>query len=1199
MNVKVFSRLVAVLCSAGALASVDCDTAISAQRRDNGQAEVPDDTCILEVIAPEDVTITIDGHDFGTKREFTFDELEPGYTYASTLSARFADGSSSERDLLIRAGWHARLSLQSSDTSCPQLLAQTSRFWDKAYALSPDHRYLAIASNTGTTSLWDVGTGRYLRTYEAPRGRQPQKLTFTPDGQQLVTASNYRVKRMVSGEVWWDFPTEITFWDVATGVLLRSHRIDLEYVKDIRFAPDGEHFVVCFREIGKNSTTVIWDTSTGRPRKTIDHGEQKAEGLAFHPDGRCFAVGLDQYSRSGSGSVLICDVKTGEIIRTLDLDKRRFEGLAISPNGRYLVTGEGRGAKRKSIGTVTLWEWETGRKVWSIPVDHAPDIAYLPDGRILDTGRKQADSELLEATILDTETGAEVHSFALEQKGCQFMAGLPGTSHLLVNDHVYDIKDGRLLRTISGASEPIGSVQLSADGRMMLANKSVWDLERGSRLHTFQGNSGLGQMVCLSPDGRLVATSVEEEGKYSVVLWNAETGRQVLTYDSHAREIVTIAFDATGRRLVTGHNDQTATVWDVDSEDMLFTVKHKTRRVDNDVDYVELSPDNRWLLTAVHNSFHMYIPHLANLTVWNSKTGSRLRSLEDLDERLSGFRSLALVPNSNFVIGCKYNELLLFDIDGNIERTFSVDSPESDGAISVSCSPKGSYVLANLLGGRVMIWETSTGRLLRTFHGHRAYWHYADGAFTSNEQYVMTGAADGTVRLWDLATGEELARLVNVNDRGDWLVTTPEGLFDGSPVGRQGVAYRIGSGLNVVPVDRLFQDFYYPGLLAAIWRGERPMPTTKFADKLAPAIQIVSPEQSGTVDSAQLELQVEVTDRGGGVKGPWLLQNGARVLSPGRPVAKGKIIERSFEVALVEGENRLEVCAASEDGSWESEPAVITFTYQESLPEPQLHLLVVGVNRYAQGTMNLKFAVSDAKAMAGLFQERGPALYGANRVHVKELLDAEATADGIEKAIAEIADKARSQDTLVVFLAGHGTTVGQRYYFIPHDFESEADELEDDIRTQGLPGDVLGDWIGAVPALKRVVIFDTCQSGGTIRISRTARSPFAFRGALERLSRSQGIFTLAATSATDEAQEVPDLGHGVLTYALLAAMGAVDQGPLRTQPLKRSEEHVVQVRDWFSFAQDKVPRLTSLYFGEEQFVGFSGSGSDFPILPYE
>jgi uncharacterized caspase-like protein len=299
----------------------------------------------------------------------------------------------------------------------------------------------------------------------------------------------------------------------------------------------------------------------------------------------------------------------------------------------------------------------------------------------------------------------------------------------------------------------------------------------------------------------------------------------------------------------------------------------------------------------------------------------------------------------------------------------------------------------------------------------------------------------------------------------------------------------------------------------------------------------------------------------------------------------------------VEGENRLEARAANEDGSWESEPAVVLVRYAEPGPQPRLYLLAIGINRYAEEAMNLRFAAADAQAMAQLFRERAERLYGEGNVHIRQLLDNQATNDAIRQALVEIGKRAKPQDTLVVFLAGHGTTLGQRYYFIPHDYRQQADRLQDDVRSQGLAGDVLGDWLATVPALKRVVIFDTCQSGAVIGLTSTARNPFALRGAVERLSRAQGAFTIAATSASEEAQEVPELKHGVLTYALLAGLQAVDQGPLKRQRVKTKNGDAVEVRDWFSFAQDNVPPLTRLYFGQEQFVGFSGQGTSFPILP--
>jgi hypothetical protein len=328
------------------------------------------------------------------------------------------------------------------------------------------------------------------------------------------------------------------------------------------------------------------------------------------------------------------------------------------------------------------------------------------------------------------------------------------------------------------------------------------------------------------------------------------------------------------------------------------------------------------------------------------------------------------------------------------------------------------------------------------------------------------------------------------------------------------------------------------------------------------------------------------------------MQNGAKVLASGTATANGKTVRQSLTAALVEGDNRFEVRAASSDGSWESEPATLVVKYAKPLARPAAHLVSIGVNEYRHDSMNLKFAAPDAVSIAGLFEAKGPALYGKEHVHVTKLLDSQCTRQGIETTLQDVAKKANPQDTLVVYLAGHGTTLGQRYYFIPHDFDPKKDKLEDDIRDQGIAGDVLGDWVEKVPALKRVLIFDTCQSGGALPVSRTARDPFAFRGALERLSHARGFFTIAAAAASESAQEIPELKHGMLTYALLAGAGAITEGPLANQAIKATaDDKTVEVREWFSFAQDKVPLLTRLYLGQEQFIGFTGQGESFPVLP--
>lgn len=517
-------------------------------------------------------------------------------------------------------------------------------------------------------------------------------------------------------------------------------------------------------------------------------------------------------------------------------------------------------------------------------------------------------------------------------------------------------------------------------------------------------------------------------------------------------------------------------------------------------------------------------------------------------------------------------------------------------------SPDGRQVLTASKDGTAALWEPQTGHKLRSFQGHSGE---VNSAYSNPDgRLVLTCGFDCTARLWDVATGDELVRFpsLDVGSKStpkeapkdtDWLVITPHGLFDGSEGGRQKVNYRIGGGLNIVPVDRFFQDFYRPGLFTALWRGERPMPSVELGTARAPVVRILSPKQAGVVEQPQAELDVEAVNQGGGIKEPWLFHNGARVLDRNPAERTEKSIKRKFHVQLLPGENKLEVFSASGDGSWESEPAVLTLRYEKPLPKPNLYLVAVGVSRYAEASYKLQFARKDAKTLAELFDRRGKALYEA--VHVTTLLDEDATGKRIRETMDDLAKKAQPQDTLLLFLAGHGAMVGQRYYFIPHDFKINAGAgRDDDIRKQGMPADVLADFLVKGQARRRLLILDTCASGGTVDLFQVAvRDPFALRGEVERLVHSQGLYVLAASAATEQAQEPAALGHGVLSYALLAGLRGVDKGPLErlwVQP--NNPNQVVDVLEWFNFAEQHVRRLS-----RDQHVHMGARGSNFPVLP--
>ncbi len=91
---------------------------------------------------------------------------------------------------------------------------------------------------------------------------------------------------------------------------------------------------------------------------------------------------------------------------------------------------------------------------------------------------------------------------------------------------------------------------------------------------------------------------------------------------------------------------------------------------------------------------------------------------------------------------------------------------------------------------------------------------------------MLTGSADGTTRLWSAATGQELAQLISFDAGKDWLVVTPDGVFDGSENARKKyVRFRDPDDpLKVLSAELRFKAYYHPNLLADILAGHAIAP---------------------------------------------------------------------------------------------------------------------------------------------------------------------------------------------------------------------------------------------------------------------------------------------------------------------------------------------------------------------------------------
>jgi dipeptidyl aminopeptidase/acylaminoacyl peptidase len=312
-----------------------------------------------------------------------------------------------------------------------------------------------------------------------------------------------------------------------------------------------------------------------------------------------------------------------------------------------------------------------------------------------------------------------IHTISASADGRRLLAGCYDRTLRL-----WDVEAGAERRRLEGHQGTPASVALSPDGRLALScggrveqkdtkffpvdcEVRLWDLESGTELRRFGEHSVPLLGVAFSPDGRLALSCGGgyelKNGEYAkkdnkpipagcvVQVWDVASGAEVRKFEGHKEQVRCAAFTPDGRRVVSGANDATLRVWDLESG-------KEVKRIGTDnkvgVSCLAVSPDGRRLLTGDATT---------RLRLWDLETG---------------------------------------------EEVFDPRSAHAESVRAVAFSPDGRRALSGGDDYTVRLWDLDQWTEVRHFKGHTR--SVTGVAFLGDDRRAVSSSADSTLRIWRL-----------------------------------------------------------------------------------------------------------------------------------------------------------------------------------------------------------------------------------------------------------------------------------------------------------------------------------------------------------------------------------------------------------------------------------------------------------------
>jgi WD40 repeat protein len=328
--------------------------------------------------------------------------------------------------------------------------------------------------------------------------------------------------------------------------------------------------------------------------------------------------------------------------------------------------------------------------------------------------------------------------------------------------------------TLRGHQGAVFALAYSADGKIIASAGSdgdvrLWNAATGRMHMTLKAHDAWIFALAFAPKGMLLA-SASADG--TVKLWDAATGHQHAVLRGHSDRVYTVAFSPDGKLVATGSADRTIRLWDAATGKEVATLPRQNYPVFS----VAFSPDGELLASgsAFLNSDPSGNPleqvlcpcQHGEMRLWDVVARQERAGFAKKDE---GVFLVAFSPSGRSLASVSGDQTAtLWDVATRQART---PLRGHNGPLySIAFSPDGGTLAAAGRGQLVRLWDAN-GNETGCIRGHTGpVWCVR---FSPDGQTIATGSGDGTVKLWDHRKNcqeYDLLRLhPNRDQRGDAL----------------------------------------------------------------------------------------------------------------------------------------------------------------------------------------------------------------------------------------------------------------------------------------------------------------------------------------------------------------------------------------------------------------------------------------------